>query len=83
MDKKHFITSVYDADFDPRQSKQYLIWNKRSPLYMDSCLNCIALGVCGGGCVINSERKYNSLFIPDSRFCKQTISILKNILLDY
>jgi radical SAM domain protein len=81
MDKKHFITTVDDVHFDPRKSPEYRMWNKRSPLYIDACLDCIALGVCGGGCVINSERKHNSIFIPDTRFCKQTISILKNILL--
>lgn len=81
MDKKHFITTIDDMEFDPKQSAEYKMWNKRSPLYIDSCQNCIALGVCGGGCVINSERKQDSIFIPDQRFCKQTISILKNILL--
>lgn len=81
MDKKHFITTIDDMEFDPKQSAEYKMWNKRSPLYIDSCQNCIALGVCGGGCVINSERKHYSIFIPDQRFCKQTISILKNILL--
>lgn len=81
MDKKHFITTIDNMQFDPKESAEYRMWNKRSPLYIDSCLNCIALGVCGGGCVINSERKHNSIFIPDPRFCKQTISILKNILL--
>ena len=81
MDKKHFITTIDDMQFDPTQSAEYKMWNRRSPLYIDSCLNCIALGVCGGGCVINSERKHNSIFIPDQRFCNQTISILKNILL--
>lgn len=81
IDKKHFITTIDDMEFNPKQSTEYKMWNKRSPLYIDSCLNCIALGVCGGGCVINSERKHDSIFIPDQRFCKQTISILKNILL--
>lgn len=81
MDKRHFITTIDDMEFDPKQSAEYKMWNKRSPLYIDSCRNCIALGVCGGGCVINSERKHDSIFIPDQRFCKQTISILKNILL--
>ncbi len=81
MDKKHFITTIDDMEFDLKQSAEYKMWNKRSPLYIDSCQNCIALGVCGGGCVINSERKHDSIFIPDQRFCKQTISILKNILL--
>lgn len=81
MDKKHFITSISDTHFDPRKSPEYLLWNKRTPLYIDTCQNCIALGICGGGCVINSERKHGSIFVPDPRFCKQTLSILKNILL--
>lgn len=81
MDKKHFITTIDDMEFNPKQSAEYKMWNKRSPLYIESYQNCIALGVCGGGCVINSERKHDSIFIPDQRFCKQTISILKNILL--
>ena len=81
MDKKHFITTIYDTYFDPKNSYEYQMWNKRSPLYIDYCLNCIALGICGGGCVINSERRHNSIFVPDLRFCKQTIQILKDILL--
>ena len=81
MDKQHFITTIHDTSFDPRRSEEYRLWHHRSPLYMEACRDCIALGVCGGGCVINSERKKGSLFEPDPRFCKQTLAILNDILL--
>ncbi len=79
MDKQHFITTIHD-DFNPTKSPQYLEWNKRSPLYMDECQHCIAIGICGGGCVINTERKYGTIWKPDTRFCKQTLNILTMLL---
>ena len=81
MDKKHFITDIYDADFDPVVSPVYKEWQKRSPLYMEECYDCPALGICVGGCVINTERKFGTIHRPDPRFCKQTGSILEKILL--
>ncbi len=81
MDKKHFITDIFDDTFDPAQSSMYKEWQKRSPLYMPECYDCPALGICGGGCVINTERKFTTIHKPDTRFCKQTLSILENILL--
>ena len=81
MDKKHFITDIYDKKFAPSHSPIYQEWQKRSPLYMPECYDCPALGICGGGCVINTERKFGTIHKPDSRFCKQTLSILENILL--
>ena len=80
MDKKHFITNVHE-EFDPQQSSVYSEWQRRSPLYMDECQECQAIGVCGGGCVINVERKFDTIWKPDERFCKQTLSIFNQILL--
>lgn len=81
MDKKHFITDICNEEFNPALSPEYKEWQKRSPLYMEECRKCPALGICGGGCVINTERKYGTIHKPDARFCKQTLSILENILL--
>ena len=81
MDKKHFITTIDNLRFDPQQSPGYREWQKRSPLYMEECYDCPALGICGGGCVINTERKYGTIHRPDPRFCKQTLAILQKILL--
>jgi uncharacterized protein len=79
MDKQHFVTNIYE-DFNPAKSSKYKEWQKHSPLYMEDCQSCIALGICGGGCVINTERKYGTIWKPDKRFCKQTLAILDMLL---
>lgn len=81
MDKKHFVTNIY-SDFNPAESPVYQQWQKRSPLYMEECRKCPAIGICGGGCVINTERKYGTIDRPDPRFCKQTLAILKKVILE-
>lgn len=80
MDQQHFVTNIYE-DFRPSESPKYQKWKNRSPLFMDECQSCTAIGVCGGGCVINTERKFGTIWKPDERFCKQTLSILNRILL--
>jgi len=79
MDKQHFITNIYE-NFNPATSEKYLEWKNRSPLYMEDCQNCVAMGICGGGCVINTERKYGTIWKADKRFCKQTLAILEMLL---
>jgi len=79
-DRQHFVTSVYE-DFRPENDPVYLEWNRRTPLNMTLCLDCPALGICGGGCVINTERKTGSIREPDPRFCKQTLKILEMLLM--
>jgi uncharacterized protein len=78
-DRGHFVTTIYD-DFNPATNPVYLEWNRRSPLFMEKCLDCRALGVCGGGCVINTERATGSIWIPDPRFCLQTLKILDSLI---
>jgi uncharacterized protein len=78
-DREHFVTSVYE-DFYPDKDPVYLEWNKRSPLFMEKCFDCPALGICGGGCVINTERATKSIRTPDLRFCRQTIRILESLI---
>ena len=78
-DRKHFVTSIY-KDFVPEENPVYLEWMKRSPLYIEKCYDCPAIGLCGGGCVINTENKTNSIWEPDERFCIQTIEILKYLI---
>ena len=81
MDKKHFVTTVFDDNFAPNTSSTYCEFARRTPLYMEECQTCEAIGICGGGCIINAERKYHDMFRVDPRFCKQTIRILRDIIL--
>jgi len=78
-DRKHFITSVAE-EFIPEENPVYLEWMKRSPLYIEKCYDCPAIGICGGGCVINTENQKQTIWEPDNRFCTQTLTILKFLI---
>lgn len=54
-------------------------WNLRTPLRMSQCLNCMALGVCGGGCALNAKANGGSIWDLNERFCihsKKTLEFL-------
>lgn len=79
--KQYFITDVYDDDFDARNNETYLEWSNLTPINRSECMNCPALGICGGGCPINAMhlRKGNNIHSIDERFCvhaKKTLEFL-------
>jgi len=69
QDKKFFPTDVSNLDFNPKDDEVFNDWSKRSPLNMEECQDCIALGICGGGCPMNAERNLGSIWNLDERFC--------------
>lgn len=44
-------------------------WRMRSPLNMPQCVDCIALGICGGGCPHNADQRTGSIWNTDEVFC--------------
>jgi uncharacterized protein len=53
--RETFVTNVDNHDFDMTQDPVFLDWNKRTPFNMPQCQDCMALGVCGGGCALNAK----------------------------
>lgn len=45
-------------------------WRQRSPITMNACQDCIALGVCGGGCPYNADIRNGSIWHVDESFCE-------------
>lgn len=74
-DSQHSISHVNDTKFDPADNEVYLEWVQRTPLNMEQCQDCIALGICGGGCLVNAEHR-GSIWETDERFCTQSKTIL-------
>lgn len=70
-DKKYFVTSIRDQSFDATKDPTFIEWSKLTPLNKTSCLDCSALGICGGGCPINAMhlRPGNTIHSIDERFC--------------
>ena len=51
-------------------------WSLRSPINRSECLNCPALGICGGGCIFNSECNYGDILHRNKAFCIHTLMSL-------
>lgn len=45
-------------------------WSKRYPVNMKECIDCEALGICGGGCPYHSSLRNGSIWELDERMCK-------------
>ena len=70
-DKKYFVADVFNDDFDCTKDPTYIEWAQLSPVNRDDCLDCPALGICGGGCPINAMylKPENDIHSIDTRFC--------------
>ena len=84
-DKKYFVADVFNDDFDCTKDPTYIEWAQLSPVNRDDCLDCPALGICGGGCPINAMylKPENDIHSIDTRFCvhaKKTLEFLINDL---
>lgn len=79
--KQYFVSNVDDYEFDATKHKDFIEWSQLTPINKDECLDCPALGICGGGCPINAMhlKKGNTIHSLDERFCvhsKKTLDFL-------
>ncbi len=61
------------------------IWNQwrfRSPLYQKQCVDCIALGLCGGGCPYSADVRTGSIWGLDEVFCTHARGTVEFLLRD-
>lgn len=84
-DKKYFVSNVNDPKFDAAKNKIFIEWSQLTPINKEECLDCPALGICGGGCPINAMNlnQNNTINSLDERFCihsKKTLNFLINDL---
>ncbi|MFA6348654.1 MAG: radical SAM protein [Candidatus Paceibacterota bacterium] len=67
--RTYFRGSVLDPTYDPVQDGLFENWKKRSPIFMEGCLDCKSLGICGGGCPASAELKTGDRWNIDRRIC--------------
>ncbi|MDZ7743786.1 MAG: radical SAM protein [Bacteroidota bacterium] len=78
-ERKYLVSDIYDKGFDPAQIDVYQEWGKRKPLLMEKCQDCIALGICGGGCLVGAIKNKGDIFALDDIKCshmKNTVNWL-------
>ena len=72
-------------NLNTRTHPYWIEWRKRSPFSMNQCVDCIALGICGGGCPQQALLKQGSIWGLDEVFCvhaKTTLDFLLKDLLE-
>jgi uncharacterized protein len=83
--KEYFVSEVTNQEFDATKDKDFIEWSQLTPINKEECLDCNALGICGGGCPINATylKEGNTIHSLDERFCihsKKTLDFLINDL---
>lgn len=68
--KQYFVSNVDDKEFDASKHKDFIEWSQLTPVNKEECQDCVALGICGGGCPINAMhlKKGNTIHDLDERF---------------
>lgn len=80
--KEYFSGNVYDGGLSSGFMSTLQEWSKRSPLNMTECLDCPALGICGGGCPYNAVLNSGSIWALDGRFCSHSKKALEWLVWD-
>ena len=62
------------------KTNNYKKWHLNTPINNETCLNCQALYICGGGCAMQSKDLFGDELKIDKAFCIHTKLILKFIL---
>lgn len=80
--RTYFKGTVFDEDFDLIKEGLFDGWKTRSPLFMEQCLDCEAVAICGGGCPASVELKTGSRWNIDKRICPHSKMTLNWLLLN-
>lgn len=82
--KQYFVSNVDDKDFDASKHKLFIEWSQLTPVNKEECQDCVALGICGGGCPINAMhlKKGNTIHNLDERFCTHSKLTLDFLIKD-
>lgn len=78
-ERKYLVSDIYDKNFDLEQIDVYREWGERKPLLMEQCQDCIALGICGGGCLVGAIKNERNIYALDKNNCdhmKNTVNWL-------
>jgi radical SAM protein with 4Fe4S-binding SPASM domain len=60
------------------EDKSTLAWSRYLPIFTESCHGCIAIGVCGGGCIADAKALNPGGF--DDRFCESNRALVRHVL---
>lgn len=82
--KEYFVAHIDDDDFVAVKDKNFIEWSQLTPVNHEECMDCPALGICGGGCPINAMhlKPGNTIHSIDERFCVHSQKTLEFFIRD-
>lgn len=82
--KQYFVAHIDDDDFVAVKDKNFIEWSQLTPVNHEECMECPALGICGGGCPINAMhlKLGNTIHSIDERFCVHSKKTLEFFIRD-
>jgi len=82
--KEYFVSHVNDDSFDATKNEFFIEFSRLIALNHEECMNCPALGICGGGCPINARylKPGNTIHSIDERFCVHSKKTLEFLIKD-
>lgn len=83
-DKQYFVAHINDDDFVAVKDANFIEWSQLTPINHEECLDCPALGICGGGCPVNAMhlKPENTIHPIDERFCVHSKKTLEFFIRD-
>lgn len=82
--KKYFVSHIDDDEFVAVKDPNFIEWSQLTPVNREECLDCPALGICGGGCPLNAMylKPGNTIHSTDERFCVHSKKTLEFFIRD-
>lgn len=82
--KQYFVAHIDDDDFIAVKDQNFIEWSQLTPVNHEECMDCPALGICGGGCPVNAMhlRPRNTIHSIDERFCVHSKKTLEFFIRD-
>lgn len=83
-DKQFFVSNIDDDKFIACRDDNFIQWSQITPINHEECMDCPALGICGGGCPVNAMRLKpgNTIHSLDERFCAHSKKTLDFFIRD-
>lgn len=78
--KAYFVANT--PALNPISHPYWTEWRRRSPFSIPECLDCIALGICGGGCPYQAYLDNGSIWAIDESFCTHSKRALDFLIKD-
>lgn len=77
--RKHLRGTVWDHPSNLSSSEREK-WLSRSAFNMPECQDCVALGICAGGCAYNAEMLNHEFFSRDDSICAVAKASVRSFL---